>query len=284
MKNKVLITGGFGFIGGHVVEEFLKDGHEVHVLDINSACDFNPEVTHHKISILNVHELRNDFDVIVHLAAQSRVLESIKNPFHTLDVNVNGTLQMLEFALRNRSRFVFAGSASIHQDTLSSPYAFSKKMGEDLCKFYSLHHELHCDILRFYNVFGPGENESEEFGSLIGIWRRRIRQNLPLIINGDGMQRRDFIYVSDVASAIKMITSANVNHFEWEIGSGRSYSVNEVFEAFNRRFNGALQKINQGQLDNVRVSTLENFNTSNFLGWQPTLNVLDYVKTCSIDT
>lgn len=281
MSKKILITGGFGFIGKHVVQEFINNGDKIHVLDNLSTgqfYNFTGVATHCPVDVLKINEITNDFDVIIHLAAQSRVVESIKNPFKTLNTNLNGTLQVLEFARKNNTRIVFAGSASVHHNAMNSPYALSKKIGEDLCKLYMQTYGLRCDIIRFYNVFGPGESETEEHGSLIGIWKRRALQGLPLIIRGDGTQRRDFIYVSDIAKATRIISSTHEDNYDWELGSGQDYSVNEVFDFFNARFNNKLTKMYEGELDKIQVSNLKNNEAHKLLNWKSTLTVSDYVS------
>ncbi len=225
---KILVTGGAGFIGSHLVEKLLGEGHEVAILD-----DFNdfydPQIKRHNIAAvagkIAVHEIdlraaekvrgvfeKGKFDVVMHLAARAGVRPSIGNPQLYYDANVNGTLHLLEAARAvGLKRFIFASSSSVyglgkavpfsedlHLTQTLSPYAATKIAGEFLCSTYSHLYQMRVVALRFFTVYGPRQRPD----LAIHQFTRRIWNGKPIDQFGDGTTRRDYTYIDDIIQGV----------------------------------------------------------------------------------
>ncbi len=250
---KVLVTGGAGFIGSHLVDRLLERGDQVVVLD-NFNDFYDPQVKRHNIKEQTGHpayrlvegDIRDDralsrtvalgpFDVVVHLAAMAGVRPSITQPALYMDVNVLGTQKLLAALLGSgwTGRFVFGSSSSVYGnrsgesfletdrvDQPLSPYAASKAAGELLC--YSIHHTSGIPVvcLRFFTVFGPRQRPD----LAIHKFCRRIDEGLPVEIFGDGTSKRDYTFVSDIVSGIERSMTCDLSGFEI-VNLGRSKPV-----------------------------------------------------------
>tara|TARA_E500000178_G_C16973577_1_gene732192 strand:- start:468 stop:1316 length:849 start_codon:yes stop_codon:yes gene_type:complete len=269
---KVLVTGGAGFIGSNLLKSLIDHNHKLFSLDNYSTGQKKNEidgVTYIEEDILNIGNITNDFDLCFHLAAQSRVQPSFRNPEESFLVNALGTSKVMEWARINNTKVIYAGSSSKHHNPSDSPYAMYKFLGEEICKLYRKSFNVNVEIARFYNVYGPGENIDEVFGNVIGIWRSKIEKGEHLPIIGDGEQKRDFIHVYDLVDGLLKIAFSELNHDDaWELGTGINYSINSVFKFFNERFN-----VNSiylpDQQGNYRKTLRENDDTLKLLNWEP---------------
>ena len=269
---KVLVTGGAGFIGSNLLKSLTEYNHKLFSLDNYSTGQKKNEINGVKYieeDILNIGNIINDFDLCFHLAAQSRVQPSFKNPEESFLVNAQGTSKVMEWARINNTKVIYAGSSSKHHNPSDSPYAMYKFLGEEICKLYRKSFNVNVEIARFYNVYGPGENIDEVFGNVIGIWRSKIAKGEHLPIIGDGEQKRDFIHVYDLVDGLLKIAFSELNHEDaWELGTGINYSINSVFKFFNERFN-----VNSiylpDQQGNYRKTLRENDDTLKLLNWEP---------------
>ena len=269
---KVLVTGGAGFMGSNLLKSLIDHNHKLFSLDNYSTGQKKNEidgVTYIEEDILNIGNITNDFDLCFHLAAQSRVQPSFRNPEESFLVNALGTSKVMEWARINNTKVIYAGSSSKHHNPSDSPYAMYKFLGEEICKLYRKSFNVNVEIARFYNVYGPGENIDEVFGNVIGIWRSKIEKGEHLPIIGDGEQKRDFIHVYDLVDGLLKIAFSELNHDDaWELGTGINYSINSVFKFFNERFN-----VNSiylpDQQGNYRKTLRENDDTLKLLNWEP---------------
>lgn len=279
---KVLVTGGAGFIGSNLIKELLKKNYDVVSLDNYSSGNRNNElsgVRYINTDITSINSLDTDFDLCFHLAAQSRVQPSFENPEESFRVNVFGTTKVMEFAIKNNIRVVYAGSSSKHHDPSDSPYAMYKYLGELVCKLYKKTFNINVQIARFYNVYGPGENIDEKFGNVIGIWRAKALKNEPLPIVGDGNQKRDFIHVHDIVDGLIKIGLTKLNHDDaWELGTGVNYSINQLFQFFEDKFNVTSVNI-PDQKGNYRETLRENDDSLILLGWKPMDRLRDHINS-----
>jgi len=222
-KKKFLVTGGAGFIGSNIVEELLKRGHSVKVLDNFSSGkrenlkNFDKDIELIEGDIRSYHIVREavkGVEIVLHQAALPSVPRSIKDPITTNDVNVNGTLNILEASVANGvSRVVYASSSSVYGDNPElpkhegmlpnplSPYAVSKLAGEKYCSVFSRIYGLETIALRYFNVFGPNQDPSSQYSAVIPKFIKAILKNEKPVIYGDGKQSRDFTYVSNVVEA-----------------------------------------------------------------------------------
>jgi nucleoside-diphosphate-sugar epimerase len=243
---KILVTGGAGFIGSNIVGRLLDLKHEPVVLDnLSSGYRENllPEVTIFEGDVRNIELLNvaaRDCHVILHLAASVGNKRSIDNPQTDSEINVLGTLNVLEVARANKiHRVVFSSSAGIfgelktlpiaedHPQDPDSPYGASKLAAEKMCLVYNKLYGMQNVSLRYFNVFGPHQRY-DAYGNVIPIFANRLLKQEPLLIYGDGEQTRDFVNVLDVAHAnIRAALSPGVKGV-YNIGSGTRISINEL--------------------------------------------------------
>lgn len=276
---RYLVTGGAGFVGTNLIKRLVNDGHKVVSLDnystgrkeneINGCQYFDADIT----KVYDYSFFMDKVDVIFHTAALARIQPSLINPKETIVNNFNGTLNILEHSRRNNIRVVYAGSSSFHHGLYSSPYAWSKYGGEELCKLYSEVYGLSTVICRFYNVYGKYQIENGTYSTVMGIFERQHRNNEPLTITGNGEQRRDFTHVDDIIDALVLCSDKDFNADIFELGSGVNYSINEVVDMFG----GEKKYIpaRKGEYDR----TLCDYSRAELkLGWKPTRNLGDYIS------
>jgi UDP-glucose 4-epimerase len=234
---KVLVTGGCGFVGYALTIELIKRDYQVDVIDnlsigkeakIPEGCNFLGGDIRAMDNIKDV-----PYDYIFHLAALSRIQPSFKNPYTTFSVNIDGTKEVVRYTHRNNSKLIYAGSSSRHHNPELSPYAMSKHMGEEWIKMEKKVFGMSAEIVRFYNVYGPGELVDSHMAAVIGLWRAAVKNDTPILIHGDGKQRRDFTHINDIVDGLIRIAESDEKHEDaWELGTGCNYSLNEVAGLF----------------------------------------------------
>jgi UDP-glucose 4-epimerase len=246
---RIFITGGTGFIGTHLCKKLLELNHDITVYDnfSNSSKDNFESTIKQKISLIfgdildqsKLDASMKDHDVVIHLAAQISVSESIKNPKLTFEINVNGTQNVLDACLKNNiTKIISTSTAAVYQNTSTktildetssveplSPYGESKlEMENKIITFCSVHN-ISYSILRLFNVYGVGQ--SLEYAGVITKFYEKIQKNLPLVIFGDGTAVRDFVHIDDVINAIILSISYS-SSFTYNIASGTSTSVSDL--------------------------------------------------------
>ncbi|MFX1391990.1 MAG: NAD-dependent epimerase/dehydratase family protein [Promethearchaeota archaeon] len=251
-NRKIIVTGAAGFIGSNLTDAFLELGAQVIGIDnlfngdLNNLenAQKNPNFIFYKEDIRNYSfllEVCRDVDIIYHEAAFASVIDSIDNPFLCNDININGTLNILESARSNNVKtIVFASSAAVYGETETlpvreimkpvpiSPYAVSKLACENYLYTYFKLYGLNTISLRYMNVYGPRQDLSPDTG-VITKWIKNIYNNDDLIIYGDGEQTRDFIHINDVVNAnIIAGTIKNISGDFFNIGTGISTTINEL--------------------------------------------------------
>ena len=281
MGKKVLVTGGAGFIGTNLINRLVKENIEVFSLDDYSTGNKDNESKLAKYIKGDIETIGNisesNFDICYHLAAQSRVQPSFEDPEASFRSNIQGTLKVMEWAKEHNVKVIYAGSSSKHHDPADSPYAMSKFLGEEVCKLYKKSYSVNVEISRFYNVYGPYATLDEKFGNVIGIWVSQASKGKPLTIVGDGEQRRDFIHVDDLVDGLIRIANSQLKHQDaWEIGTGINYSINELFEMFNKQFNVSSINIDN-QPGNYRQTLRINDDMIKKLNWSPQDRLNDYI-------
>jgi UDP-glucose 4-epimerase len=276
---KVLVTGGAGFVGYALSSELLKRGYSVDVIDnlsIGSEAKISPFVKFLGGDVRAMDNIKDEsYDYIFHLAALSRIQPSFKNPNLTFSCNVDGTKQVVEYAHRNKSKLIYAGSSSRHHNPMLSPYALTKHMGEEWIKMFRGVYGLDAEIARFYNVYGPGELVDSNMAAVIGIWRHAITNGEPILIHGDGEQRRDFTHINDIVDGLIRIAESDEVHTDaWELGTGCNYSLNEVADM--------LEYPNRKYVDDVKGNYRKTLRLNNDaierLEWQPKDQLKEYIN------
>lgn len=246
---RILVTGGAGFIGAHVCTALLRSGHDVLVADDlrTGRAEQVPAGARVEVSDIEGVALTEVFarfapEVVVHLAAQISVAQSVAFPMNDLRTNVMGTVNVLEAAHKTGvRRVVFSSSAAVYGAPAElpvrevtpkapmSPYGLSKLTGEEyvrmLCAGFGLTHA----VLRFGNVYGPLQVPEGEAG-VVAIFCHRALQGRRPVIHGDGLQTRDFVYVEDVADAVRMAAESERREGTWNVASGQPITVNELWD------------------------------------------------------
>jgi UDP-glucose 4-epimerase len=283
---KALVTGGCGFVGYELTKQLINNGFDVDVIDNLSIGKESKDVTSIGANFLggDIRAMENipnkKYDYIFHLAALSRIQPSFVNPNTTFSVNVDGTRQVLEYVRRNGGKLIYAGSSSRHHNPELSPYAMSKYLGEQLCALYRRVYDVNVEITRFYNVYGPGELVDSHMAAVIGIFRKKVKDGNPLLIHGDGEQRRDFTHIDDICDGLRMIAESDIHHSEgWELGTGKNYSLNEVFNMFKERFRNIEKQHVENVKGNYRETIRLNDKALDELGWKPTDKLNSYINS-----
>jgi UDP-glucose 4-epimerase len=252
-----LVTGGAGFIGSNIVEELIKNGENVRIIDnFITGKKENIKELLGKIELIEgdirdiniVKKAVKGVDFILHQAALRSVPKSVDNPLDTNDSNITGTLNVL-IAARDLGikKVVYASSSSVYGDAEKlpedenqlpkpkSPYAVSKLCGEYYCKVFSELYRLETVSLRYFNVFGPRQDPESKYAAVIPIFIKNALNDEPLEIHGDGLQSRDFTYVKNVVDAnIKACNSKNLKGEVFNIGCGERYSVLEIAKLISK--------------------------------------------------
>jgi nucleoside-diphosphate-sugar epimerase len=247
----VLVTGGAGFVGSHVVDGLVTAGYTVGVVDNLSTGDFANIATHINRGSVDfvkadirdrdvMGKLVHDVDAVIHLAAIVSVPFSLENPRLTYDVNVDGTRELLASCVRSGvKKFVFVSSCSVygaprylpvdedHPTRPISPYASSKLDGERWCEAFNEDSGLDVVVLRLFNVYGPRQALSE-YSSVITKFLECVKRSRSLVIYGDGSQTRDFVHVTDVANAILTLVKSDNVEGVFNIGYGRAVSIGDL--------------------------------------------------------
>ncbi|MBV7506564.1 NAD-dependent epimerase/dehydratase family protein [Bacillus sp. sid0103] len=293
--NKVIVTGGAGFIGSHIVEELLLRDFNVTVID-NFSTGRQENIEHLPIEIYN-HDITDPSvidlivslcpDYIIHQAAQVSVAESVKDFLMDEKINIRGSLHMINAAIKAKvKRFVFASSAAVYGNPVTlpvtiehltnpeSPYGLTKLSVENYLKMSSKLYQLPYSILRYSNVYGPRQDAKGE-GGVVAIFSSQLTENSTPVIYGDGEQTRDFIYVKDVAAANVKALHANEN-ISVHVSSGSFISINELFETMKKAAGSDLSPIyKQDRPGDIRHSILANEETKTLLSWEPSTNLFE---------
>jgi len=284
---KIVVIGGAGFIGSHLVDKLLSLGHQVAVIDNLSAGQreyVSAAATLHQIDILDPG-LGQVFDaiqpeVVYHLAAQKNLRLSITNPILDAEINILGSLKVLEQAARCQARVIFASSAAVYgnasvdidEDSATNPitpYGITKLAVEHYLQFYHQQHQLPTTIFRFANAYGPRQDPNSEAG-VIALFCHWQLEHLPLKINGDGKQTRDFVYVGDIVAALVYgLTNTGV----YNVGTEVETSLQDIVTALEQISSAKPQIAYQPAI--IGEVLRFNFRTAKIraLGWQPQMTI-----------
>jgi UDP-glucose 4-epimerase len=292
---KYLVTGGAGFIGSHIVDRLIQDGHEVIVVD--NFCSGKKENLNSKAEVFEldisdptnkekITSLMSDCVGVFHLAALARVQPSIEDPIGFNKANVDGTLNILICAKNaGVKRVVYSASSSAYGDATIfptpedhptdplSPYGLQKLIGEQYCRVFHHCYGLETVSLRYFNIYGERQSLSGAYCLVMGIFCNQRINNQPLTIVGDGEQRRDFTYVGDASNAnILAMNSENVGFGESiNIGNGDNRSVNDIADLIGG------EKIYLEKRLEPQETLADNSKAIKLLNWQPTTSVEDWI-------
>lgn len=290
---KAVVTGGAGFIGSHLVEALVSSGATVHVVDNLSTGhrgNVHPNAFLHVLDVSDAATkeliIREQPDVVFHQAAQVDVQRSIREPEYDANVNILGTINVLEAScLASVKKFVYASSCAVYGDLAMdlireehptqpiSFYGVSKLTPESFIRLFHQMYGISYTILRYANVYGPRQTPKGE-GGVVAIFLDRIQKGLPLTVFGDGEQTRDFIYVKDVVTA----NLAAVNRGDQEIiqvGTATSTSVNQLVNLLQSFHGNGLPVVYEPERKgDIRHSCLDNRKAYHKLGWRPQYDII----------
>ncbi|MBC8061246.1 MAG: GDP-mannose 4,6-dehydratase [Clostridiaceae bacterium] len=293
---KVLITGGYGFIGSHVAERFEKEGYQVFIIDNMLSGKAENVECKHKHYRFDVEDKRcedifrnNNFDVVLHLAAQINASKSLKNPYVDTKTNILGLVNMLELSSKYKvKRFIFASSAEVYGNNENlplkedeecnpvSPYGISKYVGEQYCKKWSEIYNLDTVCFRFSNVYGPRQGLFAE-GGVISIYMEKLMNNNEIKLYGDGKQTRDFIYVSDLVEAVYRAAESDISGI-YNLSTNTRRSLNDLIEILKgyHKVKGIIRR--DDKKGDIKHSCLDNSKVKNALDWVPTNSFEDGIE------
>lgn len=289
----ILVTGGAGFIGSQIADAYIEKKHRVVIIDDLSTGQkeyINPKAVFYEVDIADpsVAEIikKENIQVINHHAAQISVHDSVKDPVADAKSNIIGTLQLLQNAvLFNVEKFVFASTGGAiygeqdsfpageeHPQKPSSPYGLSKLSVEGYLGFYQEQHGLSFTILRYGNVFGPRQNPHGEAG-VVAIFCNRLLNGQAPVINGDGEQTRDYVFVGDVVRANLMVIDQSSSGI-FNVGTGQETTVNELTRSLLRIAKSNIGVVNAPGRDyEQRRSCLDYKKIKDSLDWNPKVSL-----------
>ena len=299
---KYAVTGGAGFIGSHLVKNLVEHGDEIIVIDnLNTGKKKNIEKFSEKIDFFEVdirdfnsiEDILKNVDGIFHEAALASVQDSFRIPDEFFDVNVKGTENIFKIGKKLGIKVVYASSSSVYGNPIQvpikesdgknplNPYAKTKLEDDELAEKYA-RNDLKVIGLRYFNVFGPGQ--SKEYAGVIKLFLERIQQGLPPLINGDGLQVRDFVYVNDVVNANILAMESNIDSEFFNIGTNSVVSVLDLANMIIKFSGLKLKPIHRPPVPgDVKVTQADITKAKMMLKWKPTTSIENWLKSAVLD-
>ncbi|MDD2778151.1 MAG: SDR family oxidoreductase [Methanocellales archaeon] len=295
---KALVTGGAGFIGSHLVDRLLEDGHEVVILDNFSSGRMenlaqskkSEKLTVVEIDVSSFQDIKDYFKGVTwvfHLAALADIVPSVQNPLKYHRANVDGTVSVLESARKmGVKRFIYAASSSCYgiPDVYPTPenadirpkypYALTKYIGEQYVLHWGKLYDLPVVSLRLFNVYGPRARTTGTYGAVFGVFLAQKLAGKPFTVVGDGTQTRDFTFVTDVADAFIFTAESEFHDVVFNVGSGEHHSVNELVELLGGGKKVYIPK-RPGEPDHTFADISK---IKERLGWKPKVGFKEGVK------
>ena len=294
---RALVTGGAGFIGSHLAERLLAEGHQVAVLD-NLAAGRLKNLSHlrdreglsvHRADVADLDSIRPFFegvDWVFHLAALADIVPSIVSPLAYHRANVGGTASVLEASRGAKvRRFIYAASSSCYgfpkifptpetaEIRPQYPYALTKYVGEQYVLHWGRVYGLPVLSLRLFNVYGPRSRTSGAYGAVFGVFLAQKLHGEPFTVVGDGTQSRDFTFVSDVVEAMVMAARSDLRQEALNVGSGKTSAVNRLVELLGGQVVHVPKRPVEPDRTHADISRIERL-----LGWQPRVSFEDGVR------
>ena len=290
---RYLVTGGAGFIGSNTVDELVRRGHGVVVLDDLSSgkednlAEVRSKITFMKGSITDIEAVQKAMvqaDYVIHLAARTSVPRSVKDPVDTNRINVDGTLNVLVAARDNKvKRIVFAASSSAYGDTPTlpksedmqpvpiSPYGVSKYVGELYAQTFGRCYGLENVCLRYFKIFGPRQDPDSPYSGVLSRFSAAFLDSTPPVVFGDGEQTRDFTYVDNAVLAnILACEAPSASGRTFNVGTGHAVSLNQVLQMLKKASGKTLEtKYEPSREGDIRDSLADIRLAKEFLGYEP---------------
>ncbi|MDZ7291102.1 MAG: GDP-mannose 4,6-dehydratase [candidate division KSB1 bacterium] len=295
---KILVTGGAGFIGSHIADAFIAHGHQVTIIDnlvTGRRENINPQATFHLMDIRDaqIAEVfqRERFEVVCHQAAQMDVRRSVADPRYDAEVNILGTLNLLQQCKSTGvKKFLFASTGGAiygeqmrfpadeeHPTWPASPYGVSKLTCEKYIFFFAKTCGLRYVFLRYANVYGPRQSPHGEAG-VVAIFSTRLLKGEQPVINGDGKQTRDYVYVGDVVRANLLALNYPENDY-FNIGTGIETDVNTIFHRLNEATGAGMKEYHGPTKEGEQLRSVLSYDKARrLLNWQPKVSLTEGLK------
>jgi len=290
MNNKMIaVTGGLGFIGSHLVNR-LNENNDVVIVDDQSSgniknieeLDFaRIDTDFGDITQLDLERIFEGVDYVFHMAAVTSVPQTVKDPMRSNEVNITGTLKVLEAARKcGIKKLIFSSSSAVYGETeilpISeknpinplSPYAVSKTTGEFYCNVYSEIYKLPTISLRYFNVFGPRQDPNSQYAAVIPIFIYKIINNESPIIYGDGEQTRDFVNVEQVVDA-NILAAKSKKTGSYNIGLGKSTTINQLFDIIKESMGKDIEPVHEDERAGEIKHSVANISKAKSIGYSP---------------
>lgn len=297
---KYIVTGGAGFIGSHLVEKLLKQNKKVIIIDnlstgrIENIKKFKNKVRFIQADISkkgNWEKIITKNSYVFHLAALADIVPSIKFPQKYFNANVKGTLNIVE-ACKDKGikKIIYAASSSCYgipknfptpeKEILSPqyPYALTKKLGEDIVMHWGKIFRIPSISLRLFNVYGTRSRTSGAYGAMFGVFLAQKLKNKPYTVVGNGNQRRDFTYVTDVVNAFIMASKSRINYEIFNVGSGKSVSVNTIVKLLGGKKIFIKKRPGEPEFTFAKISKIKRI-----LKWKPKIDIKEGINKLLLD-
>lgn len=288
-KEKILVTGGAGFIGHHLANELSNQGYEVHVWDnlsVGKKERLNPNITFKKLDILSDELPQDEFDIVYHLASPTSVSESLENPEKYKQGCYVMTQKVVDYSMNNNVKhFLFSSTAAVYGNTDEfptkegsklnplSPYATFKLDAEDYIRSMENQTNMKFTVCRFFNVFGEEQHNQGSYAPAVAIFLKQYYNSEPITVTGDGLQTRDYIYVKDIVRFL--VGSINQDFYKREVfnlGFGEDITIKSIAEIFDSEIKYIEErKEPKKSLSDITKARLVH-------GWEPKTSVIDWIK------
>ena len=293
MKN-ILVLGGAGFIGSHLVDRLLKDGNYVTVIDNFNTGKRENLQKHDNLSVLNmsilddIDHLFEGIDVVFHLAALTRPQRSIRHPLEANHTNVQGTLKIMKHCQDNGvKRVVFTSSSSLYgtpevfptpeteTPKPSSPYGLQKYMGELYAQLFGRMYGLEVNCIRPFNVYGSRQNPDGGYAPAVPAFIRNLNNDKQSFITGDGEQSRDFTYIDDIVEILMLASTSKVHGESFNAGAGNDVSIKYVYQTISKIMGKDIEPDYIEALQEPRRTLADISKAERLLGWKPKVKIED---------
>lgn len=284
-KEKVLVTGGLGFVGSHLVDTLVEAGGcDITVIDNLCSESSSKNYMRDEVNYL-IEDVRNlsnikyshlEFDTIYHLAALARIQPSFKDPMTYLSIDIMGTAQVCELARRTNARIVYAGSSSAFAGPMLNPYAFAKYTGEQTCEMFHKVFGVKASIARFFNVYGNRQPTTGPYATVVGVFEEQSKRGDPVTVTGNGEQRRDFTHVNDIVHGLIAMSKDKGDCCIYQLGTGTNYSINELAHMFTDNI-----KYIDKRPGEAWITLADNSKAKENLKWSPLISLEKYVANLS---
>jgi UDP-glucose 4-epimerase len=292
---KIIITGGAGFIGSHLAEFLINKGHKIVIIDnlstgrLSNIKSFKNRVKFVKADISKIGKWIDNFkntQVVYHLAALADIVPSIQNPKKYFDSNVVGTENIASAIIKHKvKKVIYSASSSCYgvpknYPTLETeniepqyPYALTKNLGEQILMHYAKIYSFKVASIRLFNVYGTRSRTSGTYGAMFGVFLAQKLKNKPLTVVGDGKQKRDFTYISDVIQALYKVIKIKKNFQIFNLGTGNPIAVNDIVKLLGCRSVNIPKRPGEPDLTSANITKIKKE-----LNWKPKISIKQGIK------